>query len=125
MPGEPRFRSIGEMARETGLSISAIRFYERKGLVKPARSGVRRHYSAEDLLRLKIATRMRKAGFPVAHIACALGPSSDRRLEAWRDGIRRQIAGARAEIEQRRAMLEEISQLASCECADPALCPRV
>ena len=57
---------IGEVANETGLSISNIRFYEKKGLLRPERkeeSGYR-DYTAEDVNRLKMILLYRKMGLP-------------------------------------------------------------
>ena len=61
---------IGEVANETGLSISNIRFYEKKGLLVPARkeeSGYR-DYTAEDVSRLKTILLYRKMGLPIETI---------------------------------------------------------
>lgn len=61
---------IGEVANETGLSISNIRFYEKKGLLAPARkeeSGYR-DYTAEDVSRLKTILLYRKMGLPIETI---------------------------------------------------------
>ena len=61
---------IGEVANETGLSISNIRFYEKKGLLRPERkeeSGYR-DYTAEDVNRLKMILLYRKMGLPIETI---------------------------------------------------------
>ena len=61
---------IGEVANETGLSISNIRFYEKKGLLAPSRkeeSGYR-DYTAEDVNRLKTILLYRKMGLPIETI---------------------------------------------------------
>lgn len=61
---------IGEVANETGLSISNIRFYEKKGLLAPSRkeeSGYR-DYAAEDVNRLKTILLYRKMGLPIETI---------------------------------------------------------
>lgn len=61
---------IGEVANKTGLSISNIRFYEKKGLLVPARkeeSGYR-DYTAEDINRLKSILLYRKMGMPIETI---------------------------------------------------------
>ena len=45
--------SIGDLAARTGLSVSAIRFYETKGLVTPARNaGGQRRFLRSDIRRL-------------------------------------------------------------------------
>ena len=61
---------ISEVANETGLSISNIRFYEKKGLLAPARkeeSGYR-DYTAEEVSRLKTILLYRKMGLPIETI---------------------------------------------------------
>jgi DNA-binding transcriptional MerR regulator len=55
-----RYR-IGEVARRVGVSASALRLWERQGLVRPARSSSRyRLYSEADLARLRRVRRMRQ-----------------------------------------------------------------
>ena len=46
--------TIGEIAREFGFTLRALRFYEEKGLISPRRNGNRRLYSMEDRKRLEI-----------------------------------------------------------------------
>ena len=61
---------IGEVANETGVSISNIRFYEKKGLLAPSRkeeSGYR-DYTAEEVNRLKTILLYRKMGLPIETI---------------------------------------------------------
>ena len=47
--------SIGELAREFGLTTRAIRFYEDCGLLRPERAGKNRVYTARDRARLTLA----------------------------------------------------------------------
>lgn len=62
--------SIGDLARRTGLSVSAIRFYETKGLVVPARnSGGQRRYLRADIRRLSFVMVAQEFGFTIAEIA--------------------------------------------------------
>lgn len=65
---------IGEAAKETGLSISNIRFYEKKGLLEPARDqeSKYRNYTEEDILRLKKIIIFRKMDLSVEQIAAML-----------------------------------------------------
>ncbi|MFG2834009.1 MerR family transcriptional regulator [Streptomyces zaomyceticus] len=63
--------SIGEVARRSGLSVHALRFYEREGLfANPVRrlSNGRRIYHEEDLEWLAICTRLRSSGMSLATI---------------------------------------------------------
>jgi len=62
--------SIGELAARTGLSISAIRFYEDKGLVRPARNaGGQRRFLRADIRRLSFVLVAQEFGFSIAEIA--------------------------------------------------------
>lgn len=65
---------IGEVAEETGLSISNIRFYEKKGLLSPAREKESRYrdYNVEDVERLKQIILYRKLEISVENIALLL-----------------------------------------------------
>lgn len=61
---------IGEIAEQTGLSISNIRFYEKKGLIEPAREhqSKYRDYTEEDMKRLKLIILYRKMDLPIESI---------------------------------------------------------
>lgn len=61
---------IGEAAKETGLSVSNIRFYEKKGLLTPRRKeeSQYREYGPEDIRRLKEIMLLRKMGISVESI---------------------------------------------------------
>lgn len=63
--------SIGEVAQRSGLSVHALRFYEREGLfANPVRrlSNGRRIYHEEDLEWLAICTKLRSSGMSLAMI---------------------------------------------------------
>ncbi len=61
---------IGEVAERTGLSISNIRFYEKKGLIEPDREqeSKYRDYTEEDVKRLKEIILYRKMDMPIETI---------------------------------------------------------
>lgn len=70
---------IGEIAERTGLNISNVRFYERKGLLTPEReTGSKyRDYSEEDVNRIKKILLYRKMGIPVDTIYLILNDKQD------------------------------------------------
>lgn len=72
---------IGEVAKRTGLNVSNIRFYERKGLLEPKREGDGnyREYSEEDIFRLKCILLYRKMGISVDTIYLLLNHQADRK----------------------------------------------
>ncbi len=65
---------IGEIAKKSGISISNIRFYEKKGLIEPDRevSSQYRNYTEEDLERIKLIILYRKMDFSVEQIESIL-----------------------------------------------------
>lgn len=60
---------IGYLAQRTGLAVSAIRFYEEKGLITPGRnSGGQRRYCRADIRRLSFVLIAQKMGFALSQI---------------------------------------------------------
>ena len=63
-----RTYSIRQLCREFGATARALRFYEDKGLLTPARKGQTRVYDARDRARLKLILRGRRIGFSLHEI---------------------------------------------------------
>ncbi|UWQ18543.1 redox-sensitive transcriptional activator SoxR [Jannaschia sp. M317] len=75
----PRELSIGQMATRTGLTVSQIRFYEKKGLIAPPRNaGGQRRFPRAELRRLAFIRIAQRLGLSLRRIAAALGPPGDR-----------------------------------------------
>ena len=91
--------SIGDLARESGATLRAIRFYEDRGLLRPLREGQRRIYRERDRTRLKLVLRGKRLGFSLAEIAEILALYDEPRGEA------RQLAFLLEKIAARRADL--------------------
>ncbi len=69
----PVMLSIGQLARRTGISVSAIRFYESRGLVRAARGpGNQRRFARSDIRRLSFALIAQQVGLSIAEIEAAL-----------------------------------------------------
>lgn len=66
--------TISVLAREFGLSRSALLYYDRIGLLKPSGRSAKayRHYSADDRLRLERICLLRAAGLPLERIGAML-----------------------------------------------------
>lgn len=99
---------IGDLARRTGLSVSAIRFYEEKGLVEPFRSsGGQRRFLRSDIRRLSFIRIAQTLGLSIEGIAAELAKLPHGRTPTaadWRD-----ISLAmRAMLDERIAMIERI-----------------
>ncbi|MET9885235.1 MerR family transcriptional regulator [Streptomyces sp. NPDC006430] len=109
-------RSIGEMARDSGLSASALRFYDGAGVLVPVRvdpaSGYR-WYGPEQLEESRLLARLRRAGMPLADIRLVLAgwASTDTELvrsllQAHLLRLERGLSDARSEFSTVRALLE-------------------
>ncbi|GGF44746.1 hypothetical protein GCM10007301_00330 [Azorhizobium oxalatiphilum] len=60
--------TIGDLAREFGVTLRALRFYEDKGLLSPRREGLARLYSPSDRERLTVILKGKRLGFTLAEI---------------------------------------------------------
>ncbi|WP_405623357.1 MerR family transcriptional regulator [Streptomyces sp. NBC_00076] len=109
-------RSIGEMARDSGLSVSALRFYDGAGVLVPAWvdpvTGYR-WYGPEQLEEARLLARLRRAGMPLADIRLVLaGWSSQdtdlvrKLLQAHLRRLELGLSDARSEFSTLRALLE-------------------
>ena len=100
--------TIGELARRTGLSVSAIRFYEERGLVESMRTGGnQRRFQRADIRRLSFVLIAQKLGLSLAEIEAALRRLPQGRTPDAADWKR--ISGAiRARIDGEIARLEKI-----------------
>lgn len=111
---ESTLRSIGEMARASGLSVSALRFYDGAGVFAPAvvdpHTGYR-WYADEQLPDARLLTRLRRVGVPLAGIVRILtGTPAEgraeldahlRRLEDGLSDARRELSAVRALLDSR------------------------
>jgi len=105
--------SIGELAREFGLTTRAIRFYEDCGLLRPARAGRNRVYSAGDRARLTLTLRGKRLGLRLAEIKELVDMYETRRdthaqLRRFVDVLARQRAQLEARLTELQATLDEV-----------------
>lgn len=118
--------SIGDLARRTGLSASAIRFYEDKGLIESFRTaGNQRRFLRSDIRRLSFILIVQKLGLSLDEIGEHLRglpkgrtPSSFdwwKISEAIREGLDRRI-------EQLRAMRDNLDGCIGCGCLSLKAC---
>jgi MerR family transcriptional regulator, redox-sensitive transcriptional activator SoxR len=98
--------SIGDLARRTGLSVPAIRFYEAQGLVAPARSpGGQRRFRRSDIRRLSFVRVAQMLGLSLSDIAAELRRLPGARTPDAADWGRISRA-IRGELDRRIAALE-------------------
>ncbi len=102
--------TIGDLARRTGLSVSAIRFYEARGLVSAIRtSGNQRRFLRSDIRRLSFALIAQRLGLSLADIRVALASLPDGRAPTQQDWAQ-MSKHMRARLDEQIAMLERMRE---------------
>ena len=100
--------TIGDLARRTGLAVSAIRFYETHGIVQPLRNaGGHRRYGRADIRRLSFAMIAQRLGFALADIAALMADLPAHKAPSKADWTRISTA-IRGDIDTRIATLERL-----------------
>jgi MerR family redox-sensitive transcriptional activator SoxR len=113
---------IGEVAERTGLTASALRFYERRGLIQSnGRNGLRRTFDRDVIDRITLISCAQAAGFTLAQIARFLVASPD-------DAELRQRMAEKArqlnqDIARLTRMRDSLSHAASCTHTPLIDCP--
>ncbi len=117
---------IGELARRTGLAVSAIRFYEDKGLVQAMRTmGNQRRFLRSDIRRLSFILIAQKLGLGLAEIESQLAKLPHGRTPTINDWqtISRSL---RKEIDTRIALLNrtrmKLDECIGCGCLSLQRC---
>ena len=77
-------RGIGRLARESGLTVSALRFYDGAGVLVPAHVDPHssyRWYSDEQVVVARLVARLRRVGMPLADIRRVIEHRDDPAVE--------------------------------------------
>src|SRR5690348_11225152 len=107
--------TIGEMATRFGVTPRALRFYESKGLLAPAREGRGRIYRRADQLHLLLILKGRKLGFTIAEIAQMIaaedGQASPQALRMTREKCQQQVEHLERQLKETTEALSELRQM--------------
>jgi MerR family redox-sensitive transcriptional activator SoxR len=110
---------IGEVARRSGLSTSALRYYERAGLLPPpARMSKRRVYEQGVLGRIRIILLARNAGFTVKETKTFLSgyPMGTTPAERWRVLAGKKLVELEAQMTRLAQMKSILNDSFRCRC---------
>jgi MerR family transcriptional regulator, copper efflux regulator len=94
--------SIGQLAKQAGVGIDTVRYYERDGLLAPAgrlASGYRR-YGAVELRRLRFIRRAKSLGFSLEDIRVLLTLSEQRSVARIRQAAQSKLADIDSRIDE-------------------------
>jgi MerR family redox-sensitive transcriptional activator SoxR len=122
----PEFLSIGEVAERTGVSVSALRFYEAEGMVAPTRSaGGQRRFARDALRRIAFIRVAQRVGLTLDEIRAALATLPDQRTPTAADWARLSRAW-KAGLDERIRLLEclrdDLSSCIGCGCLSLQAC---
>jgi MerR family copper efflux transcriptional regulator len=98
--------TIGRLAKQAGVNIDTIRYYERNGLIPEAarRASGYREYELSDVERLRFILRAKDLGFTLAEIGELLSLSADRDVR----GVKRRAEQRLAQVERKIKELQRV-----------------
>lgn len=119
--------SVGEVARRSGVAVSAVHFYEREGLISGWRSGGnQRRYTRDVLRRIAVIQVAQRTGIPLAQIRAAFSmlpngrtPTAgdwQRLSEQWREELDQRIT-------QLTRLRDRLDGCIGCGCLSVTACP--
>ena len=119
----PKVLSVGELARRSGVSVSALHFWEREGLIHGWRSaGNQRRYERATLRRVAIIKVAQAVGIPLAEVKARLEAAP-----AGKQGWATLAEAWRADLDRRIAMLtrlrDRLEGCIGCGCLSVDDCP--
>ena len=114
-PNTGKFLAVGEVAARSGVAVSAIHFYESKGLIRSLRSeGNQRRFKRDVLRRVAVIKVAQRIGISLASIHDALASLPDGRTPTAKDWARLS-AHWKIELDNRITALTQLrDQLSSC-----------
>ncbi len=122
-----REMTVGEVASRSGLAVSALHFYERKGLIRSHRtSGNQRRYDRDVLRRLAIIRVAQELGIPLAEIADtfqALPVGQPLSREHWADMSQRWHTRLDRRIGLLTRLRDRLEGCIGCGCLSMEHCP--
>ncbi len=119
--------SVGEVARRSGVAVSAIHFYEAEGLIAGWRTAANhRRYPRGTLRRIAIIKVAQRAGIPLKEIGEALATLPDGAVPSARDWARLSARWKRdldERIDRLTRLRDQLGSCIGCGCLSLADCP--
>jgi len=118
--------SVGEVARRSGVAVSALHFYERKGLIRSLRTaGNQRRFARDVLRRLAVIRVAQRVGLPLEAVATAFAALPENKTPTKAEWAR-MSALWRGELDQRIAQLmllrDQLTDCIGCGCLSMQRC---
>lgn len=118
--------TVGQMAQRSGVSVSALHFYERKGLIRSTRTaGNQRRFHRDELRRVAFIRVSQRVGISLEAIGEALATLPGERIPTPKDWARLS-AGWREDLDERIEQLQhlrdDLSRCIGCGCLSMEMC---
>ena len=115
VPSATREITVGQLAARSGATVSALHFYEARGLISARRTpGNQRRYPRVTLRRVAFIRASQRVGIPLAQIKAALDTLPERRTPTARDWARLSAAWCR-DLDERISALQDLrDRLTGC-----------
>jgi DNA-binding transcriptional MerR regulator len=113
---DERLSGIGDLAREFGVTLRTLRFYEDRGLLHPQRQGMARLYGQRDRARLAMILKGKQLGFTLGEIGAMIAESGEidkaapEGLNLSAEQIDEQIAHLERQRSEIDSAIEELEQ---------------
>lgn len=121
-----RMLGVGEVAKRSGLAVSALHFYERRGLIRSVRSaGNQRLYARDVLRRLAVIRVAQRVGVPLEAIRRAFAALPDERTPTRAEWARMSAAWRReldARIRDLQHLRDQLTDCIGCGCLSLRRC---
>ena len=119
--------SVGELAKRAGVAVSALHFYEAKGLIRSLRTeGNQRRYPRGMLRRVAVIKVAQRTGMPLNEIKAALAALPDDRAPSqgnWRDLSAAWRDDLDARIRRLTQLRDQLDDCIGCGCLSLTSCP--
>lgn len=118
--------SVGEVSARSGVSVSALHFFERQGLLTSRRTpGNQRRYRRDVLRRVALIRVAQRAGIPLKEVAAALATLPDQRTPTG-EGWGKLSQQWQAQLDERIRVLEQLrddfTDCIGCGCLSMERC---
>ena len=121
--------TVGELAARGGVTVSALHFFERQGLITSRRTpGNQRRYRRDALRRVAFIRIAQRAGIPLKEVASALASLPEERTptrEDWAAVSQRWRAQIDDRILRLQQLRDEFTDCVGCGCLSIDKCPLV
>jgi DNA-binding transcriptional MerR regulator len=115
--------SIGELAARTNVAVTALRYYDELGLVRPAtRASGQRRYAESAVSEVGVVLFLREVGFTLAEIAQLLATTGAQ--TEWSDLVERKLAELAEQQHRLLIARTALEHARDCPAGDPSRCPR-